>query len=537
MTSMKPRTPMTLQSHDRGHARGRPELAPRERVMSKISTRILAIATAASLALALPAGAASRGGGGGGGGGGARGGGGGGGAHVSGGGGGGFRGGGGGAVHFSAPAFSRGPVGVQSFARPAFSGGGVRSFARPSLRAGVARSFARMTFRGNRSIAGLRLGPRGVTRLGGVSRVNRLGGTGFARGALGARALPGARLAGPALAGAALATHTHGARWQHRGDWWRNRPFFGWAGPLYWPYFYDDLSYNVFWDYGPYYDDPFWAYGYGDIYGAMFSPYGYGELAGWAPTPAPRVRSGVAHGNAAGQPSQPSQPRQWSAMCGDDTRNVASLPIDRINAAVSPDDQQRAALDALANASLQAAQTIKAACPADVAFTPTGRLDAMEQRVQAMVQAVALIRPPLDSFYGMLNDEQKARFNALGRDERPDNPRAPTPACGPNAVIPTWPQALIEKLVRPSEGQRALLDKLKDAGTKAAEMLKASCPSETPATPPARLAAVASRLDTLLAAVQQVHAALNDFYGALSDEQKAQFNGIPPMVQNGQPRG
>jgi hypothetical protein len=82
-----------------------------------------------------------------------------------------------------------------------------------------------------------------------------------------------------------------------------------------------------------------------------------------------------------------------------------------------------------------------------------------------------------------------------------------------------------------------LLDKLKDAGTKAAETLKASCPSETPATPPARLAAVASRLDTLLAAVQQVHAALNDFYGSLSDEQKAQFNGIPPMVQNGQPKG
>jgi hypothetical protein len=34
-----------------------------------------------------------------------------------------------------------------------------------------------------------------------------------------------------------------------------------------------------------------------------------------------------------------------------------------------------------------------------------------------------------------------------------------------------------------------------------------------------------------------VHQALNDFYGALTDEQKAQFNGIPPTVQNGQPRG
>jgi hypothetical protein len=432
----------------------------------------------------------------------------------------------------------------------------MRSF-NPAFRAGIPRSFTRMGFPGNRSITGLRMPPHGLSYRGarGIQGARSIYGARGIRGTSGTlagRSLRGAGVAGMGLAGAGLAAHAHGvglqhnvglqhgARWQHRGDWVRNRPFFGWAGPLYWPYFYDDLYYNVFWDYGPYYDDPFWAYGYGDIYGAMFSPYGYGELAGWAPAPAPRVRGGIARGSAQGQPnqpSQPSQPSQWSAMCGDDTRNVASLPIDRINAAVSPDDQQRAALDALANATVQAAQTVKAACPADVAYTPTGRLDAMELRVQAMVQAVALIRPPLDSFYGMLSDEQKARFNALGRDERPDNPRAPTPACGPNAVIPTWPQALIEKLVRPSEGQRALLAKLKDAGTKAAETLKASCPSETPATPPARLAAVASRLDTLLAAVQQVHAALNDFYGSLSDEQKAQFNGIPPVVQNGQPKG
>jgi len=162
----------------------------------------------------------------------------------------------------------------------------------------------------------------------------------------------------------------------------------------------------------------------------------------------------------------------------------------------------------------------------------------MERRVQAMVQAVAMIRPPLDTFYGLLSDEQKARFNALGQNERPDNPRSPTAACGPNAAaIPSWPQAQIEKALRPSEGQRALLDKLRDASAKAADMLKASCPSEQPTTPPARLAAMANRLDTLLRSVQLVRQALNDFYGSLTDEQKAQFNGIPPMVQNGQPRG
>src|SRR5262249_51829215 len=193
---------------------------------------------------------------------------------------------------------------------------------------------------------------------------------------------------------------------------------------------------------GPYYwEDPFWAYGYGDIYGAMFSPYGYDDLAGWAP----RATTGaIRYAPGRSGPTTPAtnQPTQWSAMCGGDAP-VGGLPIDQINTAVAPTPEQRAALDALANASVQAAQMIKAACPTDVAHTATGRMDAMEQRVTAMVQAVALIRDPLDKFYNLLSDEQKARFNALGQSVRTaNNPQSPTQACGPNAAtIPTWPQA------------------------------------------------------------------------------------------------
>jgi hypothetical protein len=45
-----------------------------------------------------------------------------------------------------------------------------------------------------------------------------------------------------------------------------------------------------------------------------------------------------------------------------------------------------------------------------------------------------------------------------------------------------------------------------------------------PATPPARLAAVAKRLDVMHSAVKNVRSALDDLYADLSDEQKAQFN-------------
>ena len=54
-------------------------------------------------------------------------------------------------------------------------------------------------------------------------------------------------------------------------------------------------------------------------------------------------------------------------MCGDDSREIAGLPIDQIQQAIQPNDAQRAALDDLANASVKAAQDIKAACPTQVA--------------------------------------------------------------------------------------------------------------------------------------------------------------------------
>jgi hypothetical protein len=59
-------------------------------------------------------------------------------------------------------------------------------------------------------------------------------------------------------------------------------------------------------------------------------------------------------------------------------------------------------------------------------------------------------------------------------------------------------------------------------------MLKASCAPDTALTPPARLAAVGQRLDTMLKAVETVKAALEDFYQDLTDEEKAQFEAIGP---------
>jgi hypothetical protein len=89
--------------------------------------------------------------------------------------------------------------------------------------------------------------------------------------------------------------------------------------------------------------------------------------------------------------------------------------------------------------------------------------------------------------------------------------------------------AEIDQTVRPTDAQRASLAALQNATAQAADLLKASCVTEDPLTPPARLAAVGKRLDTMLQAVKMLSAALNNFYGTLSDEQKARFEAIGPQ--------
>jgi len=313
--------------------------------------------------------------------------------------------------------------------------------------------------------------------------------------------------------------------------WWRHRNGgYGWVGPLYWPFAYDDMYDYAMW--GDYYDDSFWGYGYDDIYAGLFAPYAYDDLIGYLPIYASANPPGP--GPAAPASGRPAAPiEQLAQMCGEDSHDIAGLPIDQFQQAIQPTDVQRAALDDLANASLKAAQEIKAACPTDIALTAPSRLAAMQQRIEAMIAAVATVQPPLEKFYDLLSDEQKARLTALAQRQS-QTAEKPTGSLAQNCGaaqpgVTEWPTAEIERTVHPTETQRASLVALQNASAKAADMLKASCPTDVPLTPPARLAAVGKRLDTLLQAVKMVRSALSDFYGMLSDEQKARFEAIGPQ--------
>jgi LTXXQ motif family protein len=64
-------------------------------------------------------------------------------------------------------------------------------------------------------------------------------------------------------------------------------------------------------------------------------------------------------------------------------------------------------------ATSEATNLLSSECPTYRALTPVGRLQAMEERLDAMLRAVQTVQPALEKFYGSLGDEQKERFNRL----------------------------------------------------------------------------------------------------------------------------
>jgi hypothetical protein len=358
----------------------------------------------------------------------------------------------------------------------------------------------------------------------------------------------------------ALAQATFGGRFadrfrdRDRRHWWwrkhRHIVVIGWLGPVFWPYAYDDFVDYTFW---PYAYDAFWPYAYDDVYDGFFGPYAVGGPAYYAELPegggAPYAGGGYATGgvragtrtDAGGRRTAARTPAGASTMaqiCTGETSGLTDWPTERIAEVVNPDDNQRTALNELRDATARAVKVLQSACPDDLPSTPAGRMAAMRQRLESMKQAVQIVRPALDTFYASLSDEQKARFNALEPEQTASTDKAAkselSQACsigvGKSNAAPT---ARIRQALRLTPEQQAALDNLDAATNKAAQMLTANCPTEETLTPSGRLAAMEGRLDAMLQALDVVQPALVDFYGSLTDEQKARFNQLGVRRQAG----
>jgi ABC-type transporter MlaC component len=110
----------------------------------------------------------------------------------------------------------------------------------------------------------------------------------------------------------------------------------------------------------------------------------------------------------------PASGDNLAALCNSRAESFTQLPVQRVEQAVKPTQQQQDALEKLKSASTEAANQLQASCPAQSPQTPIDRFDAVGKRLNAMAGAIKTVRPALADFYSSLTDEQKARFNTLG---------------------------------------------------------------------------------------------------------------------------
>ena len=311
--------------------------------------------------------------------------------------------------------------------------------------------------------------------------------------------------------------HPHD-KWHDKWHWRHHHPIIavGWYGPLFWPYAYWDFVDYTYW---PYAYDVFWPYAYDDLYVGVFGPYAYEGPAYADPAPSSRRARTARQQSAAA-----------AIVCNAQAPALTDWPIQQIAETVKPDQTQQSALNDLKDATAKAVNVLQSACPEELPSTPTGRVEAMRQRIGTMLMALSIVQPPLQRFYDLLNDEQKARFNLMTPEDRAAGATGGTKldysqVCGEQALKGTSPPIdRILQAVRPTEVQRTALDALNDATNQAADFLEANCPVDQTLTPPARVAAMEKRLDAMMEAIKIVQPALQSFYGSLTDEQKARFN-------------
>ncbi len=111
-------------------------------------------------------------------------------------------------------------------------------------------------------------------------------------------------------------------------------------------------------------------------------------------------------------------PFALAPLCSPRLGEAVDFYLEGIDEIVQPTGAQRAKYDDLKQAATKAREEAANGCNAAVPITPTGRLEAVQARLDAVLRAVRTLRPALDAFYDSLSDEQKAHFNQMTSEPR-----------------------------------------------------------------------------------------------------------------------
>jgi LTXXQ motif family protein len=282
---------------------------------------------------------------------------------------------------------------------------------------------------------------------------------------------------------------------------------------IFWPDAAADLVEYLFFPKG---NDRFWAHGYDAVVDAAFAASDADDQRG------PRGRPAANQVSDAASPAK--APLSSADLCSSTSADAdANALIERIEQAIAPSGSQRNVLEQLRAALAQAIERIKATCPIALPTTLTERLNAIQDRIWAMHDALLTIRLPLENFYNSLTDEQRRRL----RPDEPDSREIGANVASERAQMCAEPAGnadstmrAIERAARPTEQQRRGLEALRLRSAAMAQLIASSCPTHPLPGHMGRFAAVTDRLDVMLFAVMSMSPVLQDFYESLNEQQK-----------------
>jgi hypothetical protein len=357
------------------------------------------------------------------------------------------------------------------------------------------------------SPAQAQLSPQGI--IGGVTRPLRqmLGHFGHFPRSYRHRSASGARVAAPAAAVApALAPErdTQGSVKSRLGR----------AGPAAWVTAYEEALGFAFWP---------------DDYGAQFRSRGFDVIADtitgrFDRMRAPRIATTGAARNDTGNDVSADQ-------CNDTSSADDKWPASRIEQLAQLSDTQRGLVDKVQSATNDAVKTIRSNCRQLGDLSPPDRLRALVQALWVVRDGDMAMRAPLKDFYESLTSAQKNSF-ALQQPQNASPPDDKTQggenkqyqACAAQNIGNA--ERLVKEIemkVKPDKAQAASLENLHKASSDMAKLLIASCAQPIPADPLGRLDSASDQITAINYAASNVQIALDDFYGRLSQTQKARF--------------
>ena len=228
-------------------------------------------------------------------------------------------------------------------------------------------------------------------------------------------------------------------------------------------------------------------------------------------------------------------------ICDWQVSELRRMPFDDVFKTVQPSDEQRDALEQIRNTMHDAANELASACPKQLPSGLGARLEVVSQMTNAIVTALAPVRPTLETFYRLLDDEQKARLVAMhfSDNAQPHAERgAPSRGADGNeadrgplcrqwiAMLRSVPVRQIENDITLSDEQHAALYDFASSAYRAAGNMVASCHLENRLTPLGRFDEWKNQLLSVGQGIASIRPALDRFEGTLAAEQKTRLDEV-----------